>query len=160
MVVPEVGGTYFTRFSLHQEEGNYPTTNYARGPLVPINTSVKVVSMKGDKMLLQRLDTNEKLEVKNVAKFTGKTMVQFAGMMLSSQPTPLDRWPKDLAAAIRAGELHRGMTKEQVLMARGYPPAHETSSTESDRWVYWSSRFVKQTIVFHDGRLMEGRDLL
>jgi hypothetical protein len=44
-------------------------------------------------------------------------------------------------------------------MARGYPRAHETPSIEGDRWVYWSSRFVKQTSIFTDRRLSEGRGL-
>lgn len=45
-------------------------------------------------------------------------------------------------------------------MTRGCPPAHETSSTEADRWVYWGSRFIKEvTILFTDGRLTEGRGI-
>ena len=61
--------------------------------------------------------------------------------------------------AVRNGDMRKGMTKELVLLARGHPPAHETPSIEGDRWVYWSSRFVKLTIVFVNGRLSEGRGL-
>jgi hypothetical protein len=51
------------------------------------------------------------------------------------------------------------MTKEQVLMARGYPPAHETPSLDLDTWKYWSSRFVTQTIAFERGILAAGRGI-
>ena len=59
----------------------------------------------------------------------------------------------------QVAQLRKGMTREIAIMARGYPPAHETSSLESDRWVYWSSRFVKLTVVFSNGRLSDGRGL-
>jgi hypothetical protein len=51
------------------------------------------------------------------------------------------------------------MTKEQVLMTRGYPPRHRTPSLEGNRWVYWSSRVVQLTVVFDGDVLIEGRGL-
>ena len=86
-------------------------------------------------------------------------MVEVARLIFAIEQTPLEEFSDELAAEIRAGTLRKGMTKEQVLMTRGYPPAHETPSVESDRWVYWSSRFVKLTLVFSNGRLIEGRGI-
>jgi hypothetical protein len=150
---------YFTRFSFHEEDGKYLTTNYARGTLVPINTPVHVVAISHRKIALKRLDNGEPITVENVEKYSRKTMDQFASLLLSSEKTPVDRLAPPIAAAIEAGEMRKGMTKEQVLLARGYPPAHETPSTDDDRWKYWSSRFVTQTIGFTNGRLTEGRDI-
>ena len=62
------------------------------------------------------------------------------------------------AHAIESGEVLKGMTKEQVLLARGYPPAHQTPSTDEDRWKFWSSRFVTEEIFFSNGRVVAGRD--
>ncbi|MES2697707.1 MAG: hypothetical protein V4773_29860 [Verrucomicrobiota bacterium] len=158
-VAPVVGQNYFTRYSFHEEKNEHSTTNYARGPVVPINTPVQLVSMFGEKLTLKRLDTGQEIKVENVEKYTKKPISQIAALMLSAEPTPLERLPAEVAAAIRNGEMRRGMTKEVLIMARGYPPAHETASVEGDRWVYWSSRFVKQTVVFTNGRLSEGRGL-
>jgi hypothetical protein len=159
LINPVAGQEYFLRSSLHFEDGEYVGTNYSRGVLVPINTPVKIDAIKSDSISLHRIDTNDKLTVKNVEKYTLKTMAEYARLLFSDVQTPLERLPEDLAAEIRRGEMRKGMTKEQVLMTRGYPPAHETPSIDGDRWVYWSSRFVKLTIVFSNGRLSEGRGI-
>jgi hypothetical protein len=160
LIDPVVGKDYFTRYSFHYEGHDYPITNYARGPLLPINTAVKFVKMSGKKITLKRLDNNEEINVQNIPEYSGsKELGPVARLLLSAEPTPIEKLVPTLATAIRTGEMRRGMTKEQVLMTRGYPPAHETPSTDGDRWVYWSSRFVKQTIVFSQGRLTEGRQI-
>lgn len=159
LINPVAGQEYFLRSTLHFEDGEHLATNYARGIVVPINTPVKIDMIKANSISLHRVDTGDKMEIKNVEKYTRKTVGELARLYFSDAPTPLDRLPADLADWIRRGEMRKGMTKEQVLLARGYPPGHETSSVESDRWVYWSSRFVHQTIVFSNGRLVEGRGI-
>ncbi len=156
MVNPVVGQDYYLRSTIHVEDGKYSGTNYTRGTVVPINTPVHLVSLSR-RIVLKRTDSGETIKVENVEKYTRKTDEELARVLLSEEPTPLDKLPSDLAGFIRGGDLRRGMTKEQVLMARGYPPAHETPTTDMDRWVYWTSRFVKQTVVFTNGRLTEGR---
>ena len=78
---------------------------------------------------------------------------------LANQETRIDLYGEATARQILGGILRIGMTKDQVLLTRGYPPFHETPGLESDRWVYWSSRFVKLTLVFDNGRLQLGRGL-
>jgi hypothetical protein len=153
----EVGKEYFLRCTIRMERGNYPMTNYARGEVIPINTPVRVLSTRGAKISLKRLDNGQEFTIENIPKHTTKSLAEVGRMMLAAEKTALDKLPAALAAAIRSGEMRRGMNKEQTIMARGYPPAHETASVESNRWVYWSSRFVKQTVVFNDDRLVEGR---
>jgi hypothetical protein len=157
LIYPAVGGDYFTRYSFHYERGRHLTTNYARGSLLPINTRVKLVSMSDDELVLQRLDTRDRVRVKNVEKFSRKPLSEVARGLLSPEKMPVDQQPVDVAIAIRHGELLEGMTKEQALMARGYPPTHRTPSLDADKWVYWSSRFIRHTITFKDGHLLDGR---
>jgi hypothetical protein len=153
------GRDYFTRYTFHEEKNEHNTTNYARGPIVPINTPVKLLTMSGSKLTLKRLDTGQEIKVENAEKHTKKSMPEIAALMLSVEKTPLEKLPEEVASAIRNGDMRKGMTREILLMARGYPPAHETPSLDGDRWIYWSSRFVKQTVVFVNGRLSEGRGL-
>lgn len=159
LITPAAGREYFLRSSLYFEDAEHPATNYARGTRVPINTPVRIDAIRGNSISLQRIDTGDKLEIQNVEKYTRKTMLEVARLIFAEEQTPLEELPDDLAAEIRAGNMRKGMTKEQVLMTRGYPPAHETPSLESDRWVYWSSRFVRHTLVFSNGRLVEGRGI-
>jgi hypothetical protein len=154
-----VGQDYFTRYTFREEKNQHITTNYGRGAIIPINTPVKLISMSGSKMVLKRLDTGQEIKVENEDKYTKKSIPEVAALMLSAEKTPLEKLPDEVASAIRNGDLRKGMTRELAVMARGYPPAHETPSLERDRWVYWSSRFAKLTVVFINGRLSEGRGL-
>ena len=111
-------------------------------------------------MILQALELgNIPILVINVPRYTRVNIQQLAARMLSVTPLDLSSLPSDLQASIRGGQLRLGMTKEQVIMTRGYPPAHATPSLELDRWTYWNSRVVKHTLAFEDGVLRRGRGL-
>lgn len=158
-ISPEMGYTYFLRYSLHYERSTYNTTNYERGMLLPVNTQVTLLSLSPKAMTFQVESTGEVIKVKNNSSYTGKDMNGMAELMFSDTPTNIEAFPDRVSTAIRTGEIYLGMTKQQVLLARGYPPAHKTPSVDSDRWTYWSSRFVIQTIVFSNDILVEGRGL-
>jgi hypothetical protein len=159
MIQPVAGKSFFVRSSLHYEKGKHLATNYARGDLLPINTEVELVSIRGDEIRLRRKDTDENVTIVNVPKYTLGSTEELAGRILADRETPLDEIPEKFARAIKSGTLRLGMTRELALMARGYPPAHETPSIDGDIWKYWSSRFVVQTVVFDGDRLIEGRGI-
>ena len=152
-----VGGEYFTRHGLRQENNRWRSTNYGRGTLVPINTKVRVDEITSSTIRLTIVASGKALKLSNIEKYTGGGTDVLAERTLSTEPTDLSgfKFQKD----IRVGRLRLGMTKEEAILARGYPPVHRTYSTEDDRWVYWQNRFVTQTILFADGKLIEGRDL-
>ncbi len=156
---PETGEIYFTRHTFYQEKGKHVATNYSRGRVVPINTEVEFIGETEKGFNLRVVDTGEVIKIFNEPKYTNESNISLAGRYLANSPTPIEKLPEDMAVAIETGTLRLGMTKEQALLARGYPPVHETASTKLDRWVYWSSRFVKLTILFRDDRIAEGRGL-
>lgn len=155
---PVVGHTYYLRHCFKYEHGVSLATNYWRGTLVPINTKVKLVAKDGKMMVLRIGDLDEDVKIENT-KFTRVGMDTIARRMLSPTPISFDHFDRDTIAAIKNGILQLGMTREQVVMARGYPPAHKTPSLDLNIWKYWSSRFFTQTIVFHDGVLTRGRGI-
>ena len=58
--------------------------------------------------------------------------------------------------AIRQGKVMVGMTKEQVIMAVGYPMANETKSLDEDLWRYWISSFGPYQVLWDSkGRVKE-----
>jgi hypothetical protein len=158
-VMPVAGREYFVRHSFMFEEGERPTTNYWRGELVPINTRVVLVGMRGQKLTLRLVESGQTVVVVNVPKYSGRSPDQIARELLAESATAIEKYGEDMAAAIRAGTLRLGMTKTQVKLTRGYPPAHETPSLDGDQWKYWSNRFVVQTLVFENGVLTQGRGL-
>ncbi len=152
-----VGREYYTRHGLRQEKNRWRSTNYGRGTLVPINTRVRVDDITSSDIKLTIVDSGKPLKLANIEKYTGGGTDVLAERTLSTEPTDLSGF--EFQKDIRVGRLRLGMTKEEAILARGYPPVHRTSSTEDDRWVYQQNRFVTQTILFADGKLVKGRDL-
>ena len=155
-ITPEVGKEYYTRYNFMYERGTHLTTNYWRGDLVPVNSKVKLVSID-DEMVIEV--NGEEVEFDNAEKFTKRNISEIASELLSPKPIALNKVPEDFIEDVKIGNMRLGMTKEQVLMTRGYPPRHKTPSTDANRWIYWSSRFVNRTLVFKDGKLTQGRGL-
>ena len=73
--------------------------------------------------------------------------------MLGAQPVDLSQFSEDTQSAIRAGQPRRGMTKEEVLIARGFPPSHVTLSLDSDQWRFWQNRWNTIIVQFADGKV-------
>lgn len=55
--------------------------------------------------------------------------------------------------AIADGRLVRGMSKTQALLARGYPPFHQTSGVESDEWIYFDAMSIIKRVRFVAGTI-------
>ena len=100
-----------------------------------------------------------KIMIENVQKFTQRGIDTIAQELLGRNKVQLSGLSSDRRADIESGILRLGMTKEQAIMTRGYPPRHKTPSTKANNWVYWTSRFVQLTIVFENGKLTRGRGL-
>lgn len=128
-----VGKQYYTRYTFMHEDGEHSATNYWRGTLVPINTKAKLLKLKKNSFTIQLVESGEKITVKNKPEYTNRNGQQVADEMLAAQPTQIDLYGQEMAAAIRAGTTRRGMTKTQVLLTRGYPPTHETPSLSGPR---------------------------
>jgi outer membrane protein assembly factor BamE (lipoprotein component of BamABCDE complex) len=78
-----------------------------------------------------------------------------AKFLLRDDPSGrLDHYEPRIQDAVWEGRIVKGMTKEQVIMAIGYPPTHRTPSTTSNEWTYWTNRFRTYRLQFgRDGRL-------
>ena len=87
----------------------------------------------------------------------GRTAMQPGGYYgrLFVQDDPLSRLPSDASIrdAVREGRLVAGMTKDEAVMARGYPPAHRTPSTDADEWLYYASYNRCERVRFANGRI-------
>ena len=153
----EVGQQYYTQYNFWVEKETHVTTNYSRGELIPLNTAVTVESIGGKTMLLD-VD-GRKIMIENKQKFTQRGIETIAEEMLGRQKVSLSKYSTDRQADLESGILRLGMSKEEAIMTRGYPPRHKTPSTKANNWVYWTSRFVQLTIVFENGKLTRGRGL-
>ena len=79
-----------------------------------------------------------------------------AKLILREDPKPTVReYPEEIQDAIFDGRVVKGMTKEQVLIAIGYPPTHRTPGIGANEWTYWANRWRTYKLQFsRDGRLV------
>lgn len=70
--------------------------------------------------------------------------------------TKIATFAPKIREAIQSARVARGMTREQVLMAVGYPISSENPSLDAPTWRYWISSFAEYQVVFDDaGRVKE-----
>jgi len=62
----------------------------------------------------------------------------------------LTQYPERIRAAIASARLLRGMTREQVLMAVGYPVSSENAHLDDQIWRFWLSSFAEFRVRFDD----------
>lgn len=140
---------YYTRYSLQYEKGKHVTTNYRTGILLPANSKVTFVA-GNNKRLKLRLENGTELLVDNVAKHTGESMEQAFDKLLSPTPLDLGQFTDSEREAIALGQVRKGMSRDAVLTAMGYPPVTGTPTLESRTWKYWRNRWATFLIVFDD----------
>jgi hypothetical protein len=60
----------------------------------------------------------------------------------------IDKYPEKIRKAIQSARITRGMTREQVLMALGYPISSENPNLDADVWRYWLGSFEEFQVLF------------
>ncbi|MDF9833445.1 hypothetical protein M2103_001669 [Ereboglobus sp. PH5-5] len=153
---PGMDKEYYLRHCIWVERGKHRTTNYARGEILPVNTKVTLLYLSSSVMSIRVNETGKVVKVTNVINFSRKHMSTIARLMLSPTEVSIGG---EFAKSIRSGELRIGMTKEEVIMTRGWPPAHKTESLALDKWMYWSSKLVVHTLEFEGEKLVKGRGI-
>ena len=127
--------------------------NYAQFPFIPLGTPVlireiddgqAIVEINGKQMLLRPDKAQSKA---TPAQWLDKSV-------LADNPRPkLENLPPGVRAAILSGRLAKGMTREQVIMATGYPQVSEKKGLDGPSWRYWWSSFVPYYVYWSGNKL-------
>lgn len=141
----------YTQVNLRPDEtrGTLYSIHYQREGLIPICSPVRIHSVSRKKMSF-------------TVKSTGRVYTYvFHNAMRMNPEQHLDlvfgrECPKAALDAmsdvdkdgIRKGRVQRGMTRNGVLAAIGYPPDHATPSLDADAWRYWLNRYKTILVVF------------
>lgn len=143
----------YTLVNLRPDEtrGAVYSIHYQREGLIPVCSPVRIHSVNRKKMRF-------------TVKTTGRTYsYMFHKAMRMSPEQHLDlvfgrecpRAALDTMSTvdkngIRSGRVQRGMTRNGVIAALGYPPDHATPDLDADVWRYWINRH-KTMLVEFDG---------
>jgi len=135
---PAAGQSGYTCCTFHHSGDWISDANWFIHPKIPAGTPIRVVAYGdwrvdvdiGGRRMSLGLDYGRKQNLRTWAKL----------MILAEDPKErFDAWPASVQEAVKAGKVALGMTKEQVIAALGYPPAHATASLDTVQWKYWYS---------------------
>ncbi|SHE19834.1 hypothetical protein [methanotrophic endosymbiont of Bathymodiolus puteoserpentis (Logatchev)] len=154
----KLGETYYTQVTMMYEKGVYRTTNYRRGTLVEVNTPVELLEISPKVIKVKILPKNTELLIKNVAKHTGDDVYQAFAKLFAKQAVNLTRFKLQERGNIKRGTVEKGMSKNAVQVAIGYPPITRTPSLDANQWTYWTSRFDTFIVHFENGKVSRIED--
>src|SRR2546428_8442191 len=173
---PITSQTRYLCCNMRYEKPEVSDANYLKGALIPFGTRVQILevgrrSVKfqpaghppitlvlkyGDKVLtmdqyLDRLFLAEDPHGKLVRARDDAAQRKPArkGERARSPEGSSDRVGK----LIEQGVVDVGMTRDQVLMALGYPPAHRTPALDAPVWTYWQNRWATMQVYFDGDRV-------
>ncbi len=138
-----------TLVNLHPDEqrSKIYSSNYLQDGLIPRCTPVSI-DAANDKLV--KFTANGK---QYVYEFQRKLMVESVDEHLDKifgtqcADQDLANFSDVDKKGIAEGQVYEGMSRQAVIYAIGYPPAHETPKLDSDQWKYWKNRF--NTIIVH-----------
>jgi hypothetical protein len=155
---PMTGETRYLCCNLHYEKPEISDANYLKGTLIPFGTRVQVLEVKKHSVEFQPAGNPPITLVLKYGKDAISMDEYLDRLFLREDPhakLPKPGKDKKQAAAaehtrklIEEGEVGPGMTKDEVIMALGYPPVHRTPSLSSPNWTYWANRWATFEVYF------------
>jgi len=115
-------------------------SNLGQLPFIAAGTPIKVKTIDD---YVAEVDVDGR-PMRLVLENRGAETIQkwLARIVVSEDPrTKLAAFPPAVREAIRAGKLAKGMTREQVIMAVGYPQTSDKLPLDGPHWRYWWSGF-------------------
>lgn len=128
--------------------------NYNSGKILPVGTSVRLTKIEPTLVIF--LDTENNWEEYTVywcdtpkVAFEAESYKYFT----AENPNPqVERLSEEIQKAIQLGNVQKGMSKDIVLLSRGYPTEPEDPKNASI-WVYADNE-KKQTVVYFENDIV------
>ena len=142
--------TLYTCCNLHRDGAEISDANYWTGTVLPAGTPVHIETLgrnsvtftTGDQQLTLTQEVGGKREL--FAKYLEKVLT-------AEDPRPrISAYLPAVRRAIDHGKVERGMTRDQVILSLGYPPADRTASLDNPEWTYRYNRWTTYKVVFGD----------
>jgi hypothetical protein len=149
------GDTFHTQRNLWVADSVHETTNYRVDYMIPVNTRVRIGDTNERVIKVSVPETGERFRIINIRQYTQQDIEGIFHRYFAGQPQDLGAFRDEEREAIESGDIERGMRKEAVLIARGFPPAHETPSIRMDEWRYWKSGNDTRVVRFDGDRVSE-----
>jgi hypothetical protein len=145
----------FTQTNLHPDPVRHRlySLNYQQAGLIPRCSEVELTAVNGKKLVFNKDGvTYHYFFHKASGSFDDNIKKYFSDSCDNSNLPKLNAKDKK---GIKEGKVFKGMSKEGVVQAIGYPPVHVTPSLEANTWQYWKNRFNTFKVLFNSKGLVE-----
>jgi hypothetical protein len=146
----------YTCCNLHFDGDWVSDLNYSGQTRIPAGSPIKIVDY-GRWRLITEVE-GKKIRIGLDYGRRQETLAQFARKLTVDKDLRfrLAAFPPIVQDAIRAAKVLPGMSKEQVLMAVGFPARHETPSVSNPDWKFWHTSRIPYTVHFDErGRVKD-----
>lgn len=145
-----------TNLRLFQEQYIY-WQNRMDGKLLPLGTAVRIVEVSQETAKLLDNKNNTYLlcwqDANSEPKQTFASQVH-RYLRENDPKLDLETWSDVDKTTVQNGDVRRGMSQEQVLLAWGYPPG-VANPKELDTWLYWLNPWKMCAVRFDNGVVAE-----
>src|SRR5688572_20350844 len=138
----------YTCCNLHHAEDWISDGNWGVFPMIPAGTPIKVTGYGSSRAYVEidgklfRIGHDYGRGQESLEQYVAKLVVK------DNPRARLAAWPEPIREAIRNGRLAPGMTREQALVAAGFPPTHRTPILEAPVWTYWNDRMNSYKVTW------------
>lgn len=143
---------YFTQFNVWTYNNRLTTDNFGISRIIPVNSKLRIIKVREYEAELEVGGYKFQLLINR--SHSRKSCEEFLRLYLRSEPVELGKYSEQAQKAIQAGEIRAGMTKEEVLVARGYPPENATPDLNGNDWMYWRDRWFSFVAQFEEGKVV------
>jgi outer membrane protein assembly factor BamE (lipoprotein component of BamABCDE complex) len=149
---PRVGHAFYLCCNLHYDKPEITDANYTAGTLVPFATRVEILKVtRGSVQFKPAGHSPLTLEYRHGSK--GLPFNEYLDhLFVADDPRlKLRKVNAKQVKLMESSTVAPGMTKDQVVMTLGYPPADRTPSLEASTWTYYASPSQTFTVSFDGG---------
>lgn len=141
--------------NLHHEGDWISDANWSSLPMLPAGAAIHTTGY-GRYRVMVEIDGRKMRLGQDYGR--QQSLGDWARKIIAGQdPRPkIASWPARVRSAIHVGKVTLGMTKEQAIVAVGYPPLHQTPTLDAPQWKYWHTRIASYLLVWNEsGRLQD-----
>ena len=128
--------------NLHYSSDRISDSNLAQLPFIAAGTPIKVLKIDDNRAYIEA--DGKPMRLGHDYGRAEETMEQWVSklVVVDDPKAKIAKFPPAVRNAIAQGQLTKGMSKEQVIMAVGHPQTHENPKLDAPSWRYWWSSFV------------------
>ena len=155
--MPEFTPVYTAYNLWYDEDGDMRSENIQQGTILPFGTEIEFIDANTDRIRFRRVSDGKEFSLNYNINRSLLPVESFIKRLFVFQPE------KELRLGVRPviyekikrGIVEKGMTRSEVLLAFGPPPAMRTPSETVDTWLYWADEGVTRRIVFFGNKVID-----